>query len=112
MFSVPQEQGKYPKYLFATVRCRSSSEFGFVAAFSLDNTTGSIKDSLFILPTTGSGGASNSITPASFSEEYFAIADAQSNLVEVWKLGKEATTAAVVTHLDVPDSPANLVWID
>ncbi|CAI7628937.1 unnamed protein product [Penicillium pancosmium] len=112
IFSVPQEKGKYPKYLFATVRSRASTDPGFVAAYSLDSTTGAISDSLFIVPTTGSGGASNSITPAIFSEEYFAIADAQGNFIEVWKLGEGATTATVVAHLDVADSPANLVWID
>jgi carboxy-cis,cis-muconate cyclase len=112
MFSVPQEEGKYPKYLFATVRSRTLTDPGFVAAYSLDSTTGAISDSLFIVPTTGSGGASNSITPAIFSEEFFAIADAQGNFIEVWKLGEGTTTATVVAHLDVSDSPANLVWVD
>ncbi|KAJ5777258.1 hypothetical protein N7520_000504 [Penicillium odoratum] len=112
MFSVPQHNDKYPKYLFASVRSKTSTDPGFVAAFSLDSTTGSIKDRPFLLPTTGPGGASNSITPATFSEDYFAIADAQDNFIEVWKLGDNATTAAVVAHLDVDDSPANLVWVD
>lgn len=69
MFSVPQEKGKYPKYLFATVRSRTSTDSGFVVAFSLDKTIGSIKNRLFLLLTTGSGGASNAITPETFSEE-------------------------------------------
>lgn len=112
MFSVPQGKGKFPKYLFATVRSRTSADPGFVAAYSLDSTTGAIRGPLFIVPTTGSGGASNSITPAPFSEEYFAIADAQGNFIEVWKLEEGATTAAVVAHLDFTESPANLVWVD
>ncbi|CAI7615755.1 unnamed protein product [Penicillium manginii] len=111
-FSVPQDRGKYPKYLFATVRSRTSTDPGFVAAYSLDETTGAISDSLFIVPTSGSGGASNAITPAIFSEEYFAIADSQGNFIEVWKLGEDATTASVVAHLDVAESPANIAWVD
>ena len=111
MFSVPQES-EYPKYLFATVRSRTTTDPGFVAAFALDETSGAIKDRIFLLPTTASGGASNSITPAIFSEEYFTIADAQNNFIEVWKLNKDARDATVVAHLDVTDSPANVVWVD
>ena len=111
MFSVPKE-GEYPKYLFATARSRSSTVPGYVTAFSLDSVTGAIKDQLFLTRTTGSGGASNSISPAIFSEQYFAIADAESNFVEVWKLDDNETAASVAAHLDTEDSPANLVWVD
>ncbi|KAJ5128611.1 hypothetical protein N7526_006777 [Penicillium atrosanguineum] len=111
-FSNPQEEGKYPKYLFATIRSRTSTDPGFVAAFALDITTGSINNRLFLIPTTASGGASNSISPAIFSEEYFTISDAQNNFIEVWKLGEDAQTATSIAHLDVADSPANVVWVN
>ncbi|KAJ5144935.1 hypothetical protein N7448_002327 [Penicillium atrosanguineum] len=111
-FSNPQEEGKYPKYLFATIRSRTSTDPGFVAAFALDSTTGSINNRLFLIPTTASGGASNSISPAIFSEEYFTISDAQNNFIEVWKLGEDAQTATSIAHLDVADSPANVVWVN
>jgi carboxy-cis,cis-muconate cyclase len=111
MFSVPKE-GDYPKYLFATARSRTSTDPGFVTAFSLDSTTGAIKERLFLTPTTGSGGAANAISPATFSEQYFAITDAENNFIEVWKLDDNETSVSVVAHLDTEDSPANLVWVD
>ncbi|KAI9934543.1 hypothetical protein ASPWEDRAFT_117557 [Aspergillus wentii DTO 134E9] len=109
MFSFPQE-GESPKYLTASARSRESSSPGFVTAFSLDSTTGAIQKQLFLTPTTSYGGASNAISPAIFSEEYFAIADAGDNFVEVWKMNEES--ASVVAHLDMDYSPANLVWYD
>ncbi|KAL4947991.1 hypothetical protein BDW69DRAFT_102971 [Aspergillus filifer] len=111
IFSVARE-GSYPKYLFASTRALNSTFQGFVTAFSLDSDTGAIKDRLFLLPTTGSGGGSNAVSPAIFSEEYFAIADAGDNFVEVWKLHESGTMASVVAHLDIDESPSNLVWMD
>lgn len=110
ILSVAQE-GSNPKYLFASTRAlNTTTETGFVSAFSLDSVTGAIKDRLFLLPTTASGGGSNAVSPAIFSEQYFAIADAA--FVEVWKLNESGTTASVVAHLDIDESPSNIVWID
>lgn len=83
-----------------------------MTAFSLDDVTGAVKEQLFLIPTTGSGGGSNAVAPAIFSEEHFVIADAQENFVEVWKIEEDAATAVVIAHLDIDDSPANVVWVD
>lgn len=112
ILSVAQE-GSNPKYLFASTRAlNTTTETGFVSAFSLDSVTGAIKDRLFLLPTTASGGGSNAVSPAIFSEQYFAIADAGDNFVEVWKLNESGTTASMVAHLDIDESPSNIVWMD
>ncbi|KAL1856761.1 hypothetical protein Plec18167_009629 [Paecilomyces lecythidis] len=101
-----------PKYLLASARSRTTSAVGYVTAFSLGD-TGAISKQLFLSPTTGSGGAANSVSPASFDEDYFAITDSGSNFVEVWKINataKAGVTAGPVAHLDLDNGPANIVW--
>jgi hypothetical protein len=83
-----------------------------VTAFSLDD-TGAISQQLFLTPTTGSGGAANSVSPAPFDEDYFAITDSGSDFVEVWKINATSTdnvTVSPVAHLDLDNGPANIVW--
>lgn len=99
-----------PKYLYAATRSRTTDVPGYVSAFSLDADTGAITEQLFLLPTTNSGGSSNSVGPAGFSEEYFVIPDSGSNFLEVWKMADDASTAAAVAHLDLASGPANVVW--
>ncbi|KAE8378530.1 hypothetical protein BDV26DRAFT_281056 [Aspergillus bertholletiae] len=99
-----------PKYLLASARSRSTSSPGYVAAFSLDATTGAIQEQLFLTQTTGSGGSANSVSPALFSEDYFAITDSGSNFIEIWQLSTDGNVAAVAAHLDLDNGPANVVW--
>ncbi|KAG8162897.1 hypothetical protein KVR01_007375 [Diaporthe batatas] len=99
-----------PKYLYAATRSRTKDIPGYVSAFSLDADTGAITEQLFLLPTTNSGGPSNSVGPAGFSEEYFVIPDAAANFLEVWKMADDASSAAAVAHLDLQSGPANAVW--
>lgn len=99
-----------PKYLYAATRSHTVGLPGYVAAFALDAETGAITEQLFLLPTTNSGGSSNSVGPAGFSEEYFTIPDSGSNFIEIWKMADDASTAAVVAHLDLDLSPTNAVW--
>lgn len=103
-----------PKYLVASTRSRETSAPGYVSVFSLDPMTGSILEQLFLLPTTVSGGAANAVSPAKFSEEYFAITDSAANFVEVWKIETESgnSTASVVSHVDLDSGPANVVWLN
>jgi carboxy-cis,cis-muconate cyclase len=89
-----------------------------VTAFSLDSVSGAVKEQLSLLPTTGSGGTANSVSPALFNENYFAITDSQDSFVEVWKLetiaarnkNRATQSAKVVAHLDLYGGPANVVW--
>lgn len=101
-----------PKYLYAATRSRTTDIPGYVSAFSLDADTGAITSQLFLLPTTNSGGSSNSVGPSSFSEEYFTIPDSGSNFLEVWKMADDAASAAAVAHLDLENGPANAVWVN
>lgn len=100
-----------PKYLYAATRSRTTDIPGYVSAFSLDADTGAITEQLFLLPTTNSGGSSNSVGPSGFSEEYFTIPDSGSNFLEVWKMADDATSAAAVAHIDLENGPANAVWV-
>ncbi|KAL0944674.1 uncharacterized protein CTRU02_202561 [Colletotrichum truncatum] len=114
LFSIPSSNASAtsPKYLIAATRSRTKGIPGYVSAFSLDSTTGAIGEQLFLTPTTNSGGSANAVSPAKFSEDYFAITDSGSNFLEVWKIdaGESATTASAVAHLDLASGPANVVW--
>lgn len=97
-----------PKYLIAATRSRTTTIPGYVSAFALDTDTGAITSQIFLLETTGSGGSANAVSPAKFSEEFFAITDSGSNFIEVWEI--DGTTASAVAHLDLENGPANAVW--
>ncbi|RBQ66863.1 hypothetical protein FVER14953_13026 [Fusarium verticillioides] len=107
LLSAPAE-GSSPKYLLAATRSRKTGVPGYVSAFSLDAKTGGIKEQLFLQQTTNSGGSANAVSPASFSEDFFAITDSGSNFIEVWKI--KGKSASAVAHLDLESGPANAVW--
>ncbi|RSL55216.1 hypothetical protein CEP54_009483 [Fusarium duplospermum] len=109
LLSIPAKGGS-PKHLIAATRSRTTGVPGYVAAFSLDSKSGGIIEQLFLQSTTGSGGSANAVSPAPFSEDYFAITDSGENFVEVWKIEKKK--ASVVAHLDLENGPANVVWYD
>lgn len=109
LLSIPVD-GDSPKYLLAATRSRTTGTPGYVSAFSLDPKSGGIKKQAFLRPTTGSGGSANAVSPAPFSEDYFAITDSGENFVEVWRI--EEKKASVAAHLDLENGPANVVWYD
>lgn len=102
--------GTSPKYLITGTRSRSTNATGYISAFALDASTGAISEQLFLVPSTASGGAANAVSPAPFSEQYFAITDSGSNFIEVWKIADDGTEAEAVAHLDLDVGPANVVW--
>ncbi|KAH7191641.1 hypothetical protein BKA60DRAFT_601589 [Fusarium oxysporum] len=106
LLSTPGE-GSSPKYLLAATRSRKTGVPGYVSAFSLDAKTGGIKEQLFLQETTNSGGSANAVSPALFSEDFFAITDSGSNFIEVWKINEKSASA--VAHLDLENGPANAV---
>ncbi|KAF1929970.1 3-carboxy-cis,cis-mucoante lactonizing enzyme [Didymella exigua CBS 183.55] len=112
-FSIPvfNSSTASPKYLITGTRSRSTSSPGYISAFALDASTGAITEQLFITPSTASGGSANAVSPAPFSEEYFAITDSGSNFVEMWRIADDATSAAAVAHLGLSAGPANVVWV-
>ncbi|KAF2252018.1 3-carboxy-cis,cis-mucoante lactonizing enzyme [Trematosphaeria pertusa] len=112
LFSIPggNVSGTSPKYLITGTRSRSTNATGYISAFALDASTGAISEQLFLVPSTASGGAANAVSPAPFSEQYFAITDSGSNFIEVWKIADDGTEAEAVAHLDLDVGPANVVW--
>ncbi|GKT59536.1 hypothetical protein ColTof3_06875 [Colletotrichum tofieldiae] len=116
LFSIPVSNSNTsataPKYLIAATRSRTVGVPGYVSAFSLNSTSGAIIEQLFLVPTTNSGGSANAVSPAKFSEDYFAITDSGSNFLEVWKIGANglSVTASAVAHLKLASGPANVVW--
>ncbi|KAL5589352.1 hypothetical protein FOVSG1_011219 [Fusarium oxysporum f. sp. vasinfectum] len=107
LLSTPAE-GSSPRYLLAATRSRKTGVPGYVSAFRLDEKTGGIKEQLFLQETTNSGGSANAVSPAPFSEDFFAITDSGSNFIEVWKI--KGKSASAVAHLDLENGPANAVW--
>lgn len=110
-FSIPKEKSSPPRYLICSTRSLGTTP-GYVTAFALDPVSGNITSQLFVLPTTGTGGQANAISPASFNEEHFAITDTSSNFIEVWKIesNKTSTSAFAIAHVDLDSGPANAVW--
>ncbi|KAI0018827.1 carboxy-cis,cis-muconate cyclase [Xylariomycetidae sp. FL0641] len=97
--------------LWASNRALDAGARGYVAAFALDG-AGAIVKQNFLLPTTSSGGAANSVAPAPFTDRFVAVTDAEAGFVEIWELAADAASAGVVAHLDVVDGGccANAVW--
>lgn len=108
--SVSNSSSTSPKYLFGFVRSRDDSINGWVNGFALDAETGAISERIFVEEANGFGGTTNSITPSSFSEEYFAVTDEGDSFVEVWQIADNASSASAVAHLDLEAGPVNVVW--
>lgn len=109
-FSVPKLYKTSPKYLIASTRSRDQSNTGYISAFALDPQTGAIATQLFIVPSSGSGGLSNSVSPSPFNEKIFGIADSVGNYVEVWEIDRNGTNATPVARAYTVSEPANIIW--
>ncbi|KAH9889669.1 hypothetical protein F4778DRAFT_773283 [Xylariomycetidae sp. FL2044] len=103
-------------YLWATNRAWSDDGRGYISAFDLD-ASGAIVRQNFLLPTTSSGGAANSVAPSPFSDRFVALTDALTGFVEIWELSEDGASASVAAHLDLADAAesasgccANAVW--
>lgn len=101
------------QYLWATSRSRSTNSTGYISAFSLE-LSGAIKEQLFLLPTTTSGGAANSVAPAFFSDEWAALTDNSVGFVQIWRLGANGTNAEVIATVELNDGGCcgNVLWYD
>ncbi|CAJ2512503.1 Uu.00g055180.m01.CDS01 [Anthostomella pinea] len=97
-------------YVWATNRARSSTA-GYISAFTLDE-SGAILQQNFLLPTTSTGGAANSVAPSPFSDRFVALTDSSVGFVEIWELAEDGQAASVVAHIDLVDGGccANAVW--
>jgi carboxy-cis,cis-muconate cyclase len=100
------------KYLWASNRGRHANTTGYVSVLSLDE-RGAIMKQNFIVPTSSSGGISNILSPSPYSDEFAVLTSNSTGFVEVWRLGEDAGSAAVVAHLDIDDGGgccSNALW--
>lgn len=100
------------KYLWASNRGRSTNTTGYVSVFTLDE-WGAIVKQNFLVPTSSSGGFSNILSPSPYTDEFAVLTDNSTGFVEVWKLDENASSAAVVAHLDIDDGGgccSNALW--
>ena len=102
------------KYLWATSRAHKAGTPGYISAFSISPTTGSIEEQLFLTETTTSGGAANAVAPAPFSDEFVALTDTEKGFVQIWQLNTcdDGASAEVVAEISLPGGGccANAVW--
>jgi carboxy-cis,cis-muconate cyclase len=111
------------KYLWATNRYRgsmggapgngtaSTNGTGYISVFTLDD-GGAILEQNFLLPTTSTGGAANSVAPSPFTDRFAALTDSSTGFLEIWELATDGASAQAVAHLDLDDGGccANAVW--
>ncbi|EFX04833.1 polyketide synthase [Grosmannia clavigera kw1407] len=90
------------RYLWASNRARSSDSTGYLSAFRL-SAGGTVQSQLFLVPTTSSGGAANSVAPSGFSDRFVALTDSSAGFVEIWEMAANGTTASPVAHIDLAD---------
>ncbi|KAI0149003.1 carboxy-cis,cis-muconate cyclase [Pestalotiopsis sp. NC0098] len=98
-------------YLWATNRGRSGNATGYISVFDLAD-DGAILQQNFLLPTSSSGGAANSVNPSPFSDRFAALTDSSVGFLEIWELSEDGSSAQAVAHLDLNDGGccANAVW--
>lgn len=108
-------------YLWATNRFRGSTGGapsndtgvgnGYISVFTLAE-SGEILEQNFLLPTTSTGGAANSVAPSPFTDRFVALTDSATGFLEIWELATDGTSAQPVAHLDLIDGGccANAVW--
>ena len=99
------------KYLFATSRANSFDLTGYISAFKLGS-AGNVERQICLNPTPTSGGHSNAVSPADFSDEWLALTDDQQGFIEIYRWHDEFL--ARVAHLDVPEPGfgMNAIWYD
>lgn len=83
-----------------------------MSAWNLDADTGAISSVAFKRSTTGTGGGSHSVVPATFSENYFSLCDSKAQFVEVYKVEDDGSSASVVGHVDLDNGPGIAIWYD
>ncbi|KAK5132241.1 hypothetical protein LTR08_009229 [Meristemomyces frigidus] len=98
--------------LFATSRSNSAHLTGYLAAFTINPTTGAIEKQLCLNPTPTSGGHSNAVSPCPWSDEWLALCDDEQGWLEMYRWHEGFL--ARVAHLDVrePGFGMNAIWYD
>ncbi|PHH58883.1 hypothetical protein CDD82_2625 [Ophiocordyceps australis] len=97
--------------LFATTRGPDDSTQGFVSTFALDP-DGSILRHIATMPTDTSGGHSNAISPADFSDEWVAIVEDVKGYLDMYRWDNETLSRVARLQVDHDGFGMNAIWYD
>lgn len=99
------------RYLFASSRANSFDLTGYIAAFKLAD-DGRIERQILLNPTPTSGGHSNAVAPADWSDEWLAITDDEQGWLEVYRWQDEFLARVARVRVPEPGFGMNAIWYD
>ncbi|PHH63885.1 hypothetical protein CDD81_5333 [Ophiocordyceps australis] len=98
-------------HLFATTRGPDENAKGFVSTFALDQ-NGSIQRLIATMPTDTSGGHSNAVSPADFSDEWVAIVEDVKGYLDMYRWENETLSRVARLQVDHDGFGMNAIWYD
>ncbi|OAA70307.1 3-carboxy-cis,cis-muconate cyclase [Cordyceps fumosorosea ARSEF 2679] len=99
------------RYLFASSRANSAELTGYVAAFKLAD-DGRIERQILLNPTPTSGGHSNAVAPADWTDEWLALTDDEQGWLEVYRWQDEFLARVARVRVPEPGFGMNAIWYD
>ncbi|KAF2455716.1 carboxy-cis,cis-muconate cyclase [Lineolata rhizophorae] len=99
------------RYLFATARANAADVTGYVSAFAL-GPQGQIERQICMNPTPTSGGHSNAVSPADWSDEWLALTDDQDGWLEIYRWRDEFLCRVARCRVQEPGFGMNAIWYD
>ncbi|KAM3558629.1 hypothetical protein MY1884_003890 [Beauveria asiatica] len=100
------------KYLFASSRSNSVDLTGYVAAFKLSDEDGRIERQILLNPTPTSGGHSNAVAPADWTDEWLALTDDEQGWLEIYRWQDEFLARVARVRVPEPGFGMNAIWYD
>lgn len=101
------------RYLFATARSNVPGKLtGYISAFALDAETGRVERQICLQPTPTSGGHSNAVAPADWTDEWLALTDDDEGGVEMWRWKDEVLLRVARLDIKEPGFGMNAIWYD
>ncbi|KAM3523238.1 hypothetical protein NHJ13051_005214 [Beauveria bassiana] len=100
------------KYLFASSRSNSAELTGYVAAFALSEEDGRIERQILLNPTPTSGGHSNAVAPADWTDEWLALTDDEQGWLEIYRWQDEFLARVARVRVPEPGFGMNAIWYD
>lgn len=100
------------KYLFASTRGSTFAVKGYVTALRISDEDGSIEKQVLLEATPTSGGHSNAVSPADWTDEWLAITDDEEGYLEIYRWKDEKLELAAKTQVQEPGFGMNAIWYD
>lgn len=98
-------------YLFASSRANSFDLTGYIAAFKLGE-DGKIERQICLNPTPTSGGHSNAVAPADWTDEWLAVTDDEQGWLEIYRWQDEFLARVARVRVEEPGFGMNAIWYD